>query len=75
MDDKAKLKCVLKLLKQTININKIMGSDNLSQLFTWVDVDYVVRPDMKSNIGVGVSFGCGLVHCKCIQKNEHEKFY
>ena len=52
-----------------------MGSDNLSQLFTWVDVDYVVRPDMKSNIGVGVSFGCDLVHCKCIKKNEHEKFY
>ena len=61
MEDKAKLKRVLKLLKQTINDKMVMGADKLSQIFTWVNAPYGVQPYLKSHTGGGISFGYGLV--------------
>ena len=64
MEDKEKLKSVLKFMKQTINNNRIMGADNLSQLYIWVDSAYRVHPNMKSQSGGGTLFGYRLVYCK-----------
>ena len=56
------MKPVLQVLKQTINDNGVMGSDNLRKLFTWVNAAYGLHPDLKIHIGGGMSFGYGLVH-------------
>ena len=38
-------------------IRRVMGSENLSQLFPWVDAEYGLHPDLKGHTGGGVSFG------------------
>ena len=73
VEDKYKLKYVLQLLKHTINLKRVMGEENLSQLFKWVDVTYGVRPIPKSHTGSGMSFGYEMAHCKSAKKKFNKK--
>ena len=49
-------------LKHKINNKKVMGTDNLIQLFTCFDSWYEVHPDPKSHTGGFISFGYEIVH-------------
>ena len=40
VEDKANMKRVMKLMKQTINDKRVMVTDNSSKLCTWVDAAY-----------------------------------
>ena len=51
VEDKAKLKRALQILKQTINDKRVRGTGNLIQLYTWVDKEYGVHPDLKIHTG------------------------
>jgi len=62
--DRGKLKRLLQFLNQTLDDRKIIGMDNLSELYTWIDAAYAVHPDMKSHTGGTMSFGLGLLHCR-----------
>ena len=73
VDDKVKLKHVLKLLKQKINYKRVMGEDNLSQLCRWVNAAYGVHPYLKSHNGGGMSFGYRLMICKFIKHKSNTK--
>ena len=54
-DDWAKLKRLLKYISATINMPKIIGTDDLSFMKTWVDASYAIHPDMRSHTGGVVS--------------------
>ena len=51
VEDKLKLKRVLQLLKHTINNKRVMGADNIIQLYTCIYATYVLHPDIKSHTG------------------------
>jgi len=62
VEDRGKLKHLLLFLNQTLDDRRIIGADNLSELYTWIDAAYAVHPDMRSHTGGAMSFGLGLVH-------------
>ena len=64
---------VLQYLKQTINYKRIIGSDSLSQLFTWVDASYGVNFDLKSHTGDVMSFVYGMAYYKSSKKKINTK--
>ena len=72
-EGKSKLKRVLKFLKHKINDKRVMGTNNLSQLYTWVNVAYGVYPNLKSHTGGGMSFGYRLVHYKSSKQKLNTK--
>ena len=53
---------LLQCLKQTINDKRIIGSDILRQLCTYIDVAYGVHPNLKIHTGGSISFGNGMLH-------------
>ena len=61
-DDWKKLRRVLIYLSNTIDDIRVIGCDNLHQLFTWVDAAFAVHPNMRSQTGGAMSFGWGLIH-------------
>ena len=75
VEGKAKLNHVLQLLKNTINDKRVVGADNLSQIFTWVDAAYGVHPYLKSHTGGGMSFGYGILHCRSSKQKYNTKIY
>ena len=68
VEDKATLKSVLQLSKETINDKIVMVSDNLIKLCTWVDALYRVHPNMKIHTGGSMSFAYGILHFKSIKQ-------
>ena len=42
----------------------ILGCFNLYELYTWVDADFAVHPNMQSQTGGVMSMGFGMVHCR-----------
>ena len=63
-DDWKKLGRVIAFVKVTINDIRIIGTDSLSKLFTWIDAAYAVTADMKSQTGGAMSLGLGVLHGK-----------
>ena len=57
VEEKSKLKRMLKFQKQTINDNMVMGSDNFSQFCTWFNYPYGLHPDLKIHTRDGKPFG------------------
>ena len=57
-------KQVLVYLNGTLDDVHIIGSDNMSQLSTWVDAAYDVHPNKQSNFEGVISFGWGTLHSK-----------
>ena len=64
-EDWRKLKRVLKFLKQTLHEKRVVGADNLLELFTWIDASYAVHPDARSHTGGVMSMGWGILHYLC----------
>ena len=70
---KATFKRVIQFLKQTINDKRVVGSYNLSQLYTWSDSAYSLYPYLKIHTGRVILFGYGLVHCRSSKKKFNTK--
>ena len=64
MEDWKKLRRVLAYLKNTINDIRIIGANNLQEVYTWVDAAYGVHDDMRSHTGGVMSLGVGTIHKK-----------
>jgi hypothetical protein len=65
VDDWVKLKRVLQYLKGTIDLDRIIGGDDIRRMKSWVDVSYGVHDDCKSHTGGCASFGWGVVSTMC----------
>ena len=65
VDDWVKLKRVLQYLKGTIDLDRIIGGDDIRKMKSWVDVSYGVHDDCKSHTGGCASFGWGVVSTMC----------
>jgi hypothetical protein len=61
-EDWYKLKRVLQYLRTTIDDRRVVGADDLSSLFIWIDAAYAVHPDMRSHTGGTMSYGWGIIH-------------
>ena len=61
-EDWYKLKRVMQWVNQTIDDIRVIGANDLSELFTWVDAAYAVHENMRSHTGGAMSFGWGLLH-------------
>ena len=64
IDDYRKLKRLLEYLYGTIDLRMVLGADDLSTAFTWVDASYAVHDNMRSHTGGVISFGTGGILCK-----------
>ena len=71
--DWKKLRRVLAFLKYTIDDVRIIGANNLQELYTWVDAAYGVHDDLKSHTGCTMSLGTGLVHTKSSKQKLNTK--
>ena len=57
MDNRKKLKRVLSWVKETIDENRIIGSESLTYVYTRIDASYLVHSDMRSHTGGSISMG------------------
>ncbi len=62
VDDWSKLRRVLRYLYGIIDMERIVGGNDLLKLYTWIDAAYAVHNDMKSQTGGCMSFSTGMVH-------------
>ena len=72
-DDWKKLRRTLVLVKCTIDDVMIIGAENLTKIFTWIDAAYAVNYDMKSQTGGAMSMGLGVLHAKCSKQKLNVK--
>ena len=61
VEDKKKLRRVLKFIAQTIDDVRTIGADCLSEMTTYVDSSHAVHPDMRGHTGGAITFGTGIV--------------
>lgn len=73
VQDWVKLKRLLQYLHNTIELNRVLGADDLSVLRTWVDASYAVHEDMKSHTGGAISMGRGAFMCKATKQKLNTK--
>ena len=62
--DMGKLKRVLEYVNGTLDVEYVVGADNVGRMWTWVDAAYAVHPEMRSHTGGVISFGRGGLVCK-----------
>ena len=62
INDWKKLKRLLQFIRGTINDKRVIGSNSLDGLITWIDATYTVHMDMHSHTGGCISFGWGATH-------------
>ena len=70
---KVKLRQLLQYLKHTINDERIMVADRISQLFICIDTTYGVKPNLKIHTGGFMSFLYRMVNCKSRKKKLNTK--
>jgi hypothetical protein len=63
-DNWHKLKRCLGFIKGTINDKRVIGADNINDLFVWVDALHAIHDDMKGHTGGVMSLGTGILHGK-----------
>jgi len=63
-EDWGKLRRVMRFIKDTINDRRIMGTDDILKLETWIDASHAVHEDMKGVTGSCMSIGWGVIHDK-----------
>ena len=51
-------------VEETIDDKRIIGSNILTNVYTWVGEDYVIDSNMIIHTGGGVSMGHGVLHEK-----------
>ena len=69
----SKLKRLLEYINGTIDMEYVVGADNLGKMHTWVDASYAVHPDMRSHTGGLVSFGQRGIACKSSKQKLNTK--
>jgi hypothetical protein len=60
-------------MKGSMDMEYIIGADDMGNLRTWVDASYAVHPDMRSHTGGVMSFGTGGVLCKSTEQKPNTK--
>ena len=55
---------MLAFVQCTIDDIRIIGAENLNDIYTWIDAAYAVNPDMMSQTGGAMSMGVGIIHGK-----------
>ena len=73
-DDWKKLKRCLGFIKGTMEDKRIIGADNISDLFVWVDASHAIHEYLKGHTGGVMSMGTGILHGKSSKKNEYQKY-
>ena len=73
VDDWKKLKRLISYLNATIEDTRIIGCDNIEEIFTWVDAAYAVHPNMRSHTGGTTSMGWGVMHSKSSKQRLNTK--
>jgi hypothetical protein len=63
-DDWRKLKRCLGFIKGTMNDKRVIGADNINELFVWVDASHAIHGDMRGHTGGVMSLGTGILHGK-----------
>ena len=63
----------MKFLNGTLSDKRIIGADNLSSIYTWVDASYAVHPNMRSHTGGCMSFGTGTIHARSTKQKLNTK--
>ena len=64
VEDWKKLKRGLTFIKNTIDEKRIIGANNLTDIYTWIDSAHDVYPNMRGNTGGTILMGYGIVHGK-----------
>ena len=59
-----KLKRLISFVNQTIEKVRIIGSDDLLKMQTFIDSSHAVHEDMKGHTGGTITFGTGVVSVK-----------
>ena len=72
-EDWGKLRRVLNDLKVTKDDKRIMGSDDLLKIETWVDALYAVHEGMRGLTGVCIYCGAGNIHGKASKQKLNTK--
>ena len=72
-DDWKKLRRVLQYLNQTIGDVRVIGCENMDNLYTWIDAAYGVWTNMRSQTGGCMSLGLGMIHCKSSKQKLNTK--
>ena len=57
----------------TIEDKRVIGSINLSEVFTWIDAEYDVHNIMRSHTGGAILMGYGVIHVKLSKQNNNVK--
>ena len=73
IQDWEKLRRLLVYLKNTKEMTRTIGADNLDVLHTWVDASYAIHEDMRSHTGGISSMGTGCVHHKSTKQQLNTK--
>ena len=55
---------MLSSVKETIDEKRIIGSESLTYVYTWIDAAYAVHRYMQSYTGGSISMGHGVLHKK-----------
>ena len=61
-EDWEKLERLIKYLKGTMEMVRIIGADSLDVMKTWVDASYATHTDMRGHTGGVISLGTGVVN-------------
>jgi len=64
VDDWCKLRRLMSFIKQTIDDERIMGADNLTEMLAFIDATHSVHPNMRGHTGGCITFGTGVVDTK-----------
>ena len=72
-EDWQKLKLLMQCLNSTVDDVRIIGADNLSTLYTWIDAACAVHPNMCSHAGGCASFGLGITHSRSTKQKLNAK--
>ena len=63
-EDWEKLRRMLEYLNGTMDLHRILGSDGMNSLITYVDAAYAAHMDMRSHTGCLTSLGKGTLHTR-----------
>ena len=64
VQDWKKLRGLLLFLQDTIDDERIIGADDLRELFTFIDASHAVHENMRGHTGGLMSFGRGVFHSR-----------
>ena len=64
---------VLLYLQNTINDVRVIGCNNLHQVFMWIDAAFAVHRNMRGHTGGAMSLGRGILHGKSSKQKRNTK--